>query len=760
MKKNKKHGFTLTEMLIALLIVSLVLAAALPTVTKRNASTDKLWKQDDSHNLYSLPTNMDNIGVYVGMESKKLESSHNDTTAIVNNFNDTTATSIVTDIVANSIMNKFVILKSAKDPLKWRRSHLSFYNQINDTHLTNVGRFTADETSMGFGILSLASGSTGENNTAYGHYTLAHNTTGSDNIALGNKALMNYGSGSNNIAIGNEALKGQVGTTAATLYPGGSNNVAIGNNAMNANTTGEHNIAVGNNALRTNRTGHYHIAIGENAMKDATPQPVGAAGTGAEPTYSNIAIGYGSIETLTEEGSHNIGIGSRALNTLIKGSNNIGIGHHALGMKDKSSYVGGEYEDNIAIGEQAMQNTTTGSQNVAIGSNAMQNQKDTGYSIAIGYGAMQNAKFNPEPVHHYESNIGIGWQSLNKIQGDSWHNIGLGAGSLQKLNEGKNNIAIGCYALQGSSNNFSDNIAIGEHAVQNTTTGSQNVAMGSNAMQNTTTGSQNVAMGSNAMNNNTTGSQNVAIGSNAGQKAKGSSNIFIGYNAASNLNDSSDGNLYIGIGDSPVIKGVKINNFSDSNSKLSIYTKLQIENAKNIEGTNGTISGFNTIDAKVLKINGQNITDLFAPSVGGGGTSDARLKNIKGDSKAGLAEINKLEVKNYTYKNDKEKRPRVGVIAQQLQKVFPNSVFKGADGYLNISREEIFYAMVNAIKELGAKIQEILAKISGLDKRITELEKQNKLLTEQNELIKKQNEQIKQQNKKIEKRLSKLEKAR
>ena len=125
--------------------------------------------------------------------------------------------------------------------------------------------------------------------------------------------------------------------------------------------------------------------------------------------------------------------------------------------------------------------------------------------------------------------------------------------------------------------------------------------------------------------------------------------------------------------------------------------------------------------------------------------SDVRKKNILGDSTAGLKEINALEVKNYTYKDDKNNTPHVGVIAQQLQKVFPNSVIEGNDGFLRIKTEEIFYAMVNSIKELCSKLQDLTAKISGLDKRITELETQNKMLLEQN--------------KAFEKRLEKLEKS-
>ena len=69
---------------------------------------------------------------------------------------------------------------------------------------------------------------------------------------------------------------------------------------------------------------------------------------------------------------------------------------------------------------------------------------------------------------------------------------------------------------------------------------------------------------------------------------------------------------------------------------------------------------------------------------------------------------------NYTFKKDTAKTPHVGVIAQDLQKVFPNAVKKGADGFLTIRMEDMFYAVINAIKEL--------------DSRVTTLEKENKEL--------------------------------
>ena len=110
--------------------------------------------------------------------------------------------------------------------------------------------------------------------------------------------------------------------------------------------------------------------------------------------------------------------------------------------------------------------------------------------------------------------------------------------------------------------------------------------------------------------------------------------------------------------------------------------------------------------------------------------SDRRLKNVGKENTDGLAKLRQLKIYDYTYKNDKDKAPQVGVIAQDLQKVFPNAVKKAADGFFRIRLEDMFYAVINAIKEL--------------DTRVTRLEKENQML--------------KQQNKELELRLQVLEK--
>ena len=139
--------------------------------------------------------------------------------------------------------------------------------------------------------------------------------------------------------------------------------------------------------------------------------------------------------------------------------------------------------------------------------------------------------------------------------------------------------------------------------------------------------------------------------------------------------------------------------------------------------------------------------------------SDRRLKNVGEVFTGGLEQIKKLEVFNYTFKKDTEKTPRVGVMAQDLQKIFPNAVFKGEDGFLRIRMEDMFYALVNALKELDAKVQMIVDKnIAGLKKQIVDLEEENRVITEKNVALEKQIASLYEQNAKLEERMNAIEK--
>ena len=99
---------------------------------------------------------------------------------------------------------------------------------------------------------------------------------------------------------------------------------------------------------------------------------------------------------------------------------------------------------------------------------------------------------------------------------------------------------------------------------------------------------------------------------------------------------------------------------------------------------------------------------------------------------------------NYTYKADKTARKQVGVIAQDLQEYFPNSVKRGKDGYYNIRLDEMFFASINTTKNLDSIVQD-------LENGVSALEHDTKKLAEDNLSTQKRINEIERKVKKREK---------
>ncbi len=108
--------------------------------------------------------------------------------------------------------------------------------------------------------------------------------------------------------------------------------------------------------------------------------------------------------------------------------------------------------------------------------------------------------------------------------------------------------------------------------------------------------------------------------------------------------------------------------------------------------------------------------------------SDIRLKNVGKEFTGSINEINQLKFYNFTYKRDADKKSRVGVMAQDLQQVFPDAVSENEEGYLYIRKDEMFFASLNAIKDLFNHLTGNTEKIKALEERNAMLETQVKEL--------------------------------
>jgi hypothetical protein len=95
-------------------------------------------------------------------------------------------------------------------------------------------------------------------------------------------------------------------------------------------------------------------------------------------------------------------------------------------------------------------------------------------------------------------------------------------------------------------------------------------------------------------------------------------------------------------------------------------------------------------------------------------SSDERLKNFGESLDVDLDKIKNLPKKYFTWKNDKDNKLNIGTSAQELQKLYPEIVSEGVDGYLSVNYEKLSIIALAAIDKLADKqkeLEERLAKI-------------------------------------------------
>ncbi len=89
--------------------------------------------------------------------------------------------------------------------------------------------------------------------------------------------------------------------------------------------------------------------------------------------------------------------------------------------------------------------------------------------------------------------------------------------------------------------------------------------------------------------------------------------------------------------------------------------------------------------------------------------SDERLKKNIATLTNILDKLNKLRGVTYEFKDQQKyaSGPQIGVIAQELQKVFPELVSQGADGYLAVNYSQLSAVILQAVKEQQKEIEQL-----------------------------------------------------
>ena len=242
--------------------------------------------------------------------------------------------------------------------------------------------------------------------------------------------------------------------------------------------------------------------------------------------------------------------------------------------------------------------------------------------------------------------------------------------------------------------------------------------------------------------------------------------IFSGGGSSSYFSSLSSESLSVDVLD--VNTSLNMNSKSINNAVIEygafIEGNLEGSVLESVNINNSTIAGTNIFDGNV-DFSNATVTGLKVDLINGEITSDIRKKDVIGETKVGIDEIREIKIKEYKWKDKRDKETHIGIIAQELEKVLPSIVLKDECGYLKIKPIELIFIVINAIKQLDKELELIKSDlmkeedplIKPEQKSIKKLRYRIKILQVENKNLKKELEIINCENKKILKRLEKLE---
>jgi hypothetical protein len=537
----------------------------------------------------------------------------------------------------------------------------------------------------------------------------------------------------------------------------GDYSTAIGNYA---NANANNSFAFGDSAIANNLDcfalgfGAQANASGSYAFGSAVTTGAGsyAFGSAARDTLGNIIVG-GAETTASGESSFAIGLGSQSTNL---GAITIGASNTASG--EWSVAIG--YDNNASanysvVGGGRFCTASGGYSTLSGGSN---NTASNLYATVSG-GGNNEASGSKSTISGGYTNSASGHSST--ISGGSANKT---TNTCATVSGGSENTADYYSSIGGGSYNLADgnhstigggtfNTASGTHnsiggGIKNTATGIGNTVGGGE--KNSTKGNYSTVVGgykNTADANNSTvggGRENIAEGvfSWVGGKymhtdAQAPHTFVWGWSDVDNSVSVADAFLIFPYGntgkvgintkeprheldvngdmiaDSVIVTDFQMANgagtnrifTSDTAGNASWQDPTWISGVGDIYYNLGNVGiGTDVIDY-MLEVNGD------AGKIGGGSwsnSSDLRLKNIHGNYEKGLNEILKLQPILFNYKklnarNLPSENTEIGFVAQDVQKVFPEAVSEGKDGYLDFNMHAINVAYVNAFKELNQK---------------------------------------------------------
>lgn len=95
-----------------------------------------------------------------------------------------------------------------------------------------------------------------------------------------------------------------------------------------------------------------------------------------------------------------------------------------------------------------------------------------------------------------------------------------------------------------------------------------------------------------------------------------------------------------------------------------------------------------------------------------GSLSDKRQKENVINATPKLEDINKIRVVNFNLKEDKNKTKQIGVIAQELEEIFPGMVSENTEGFKEVKYSVFVPMLIKAVQELTQKVNDLETKLT------------------------------------------------
>ena len=272
--------------------------------------------------------------------------------------------------------------------------------------------------------------------------------------------------------------------------------------------------------------------------------------------------------------------------------------------------------------------------------------------------------------------------------GNRWiHNFGSGTTSTFMGN------------LSGNlTNTGQNNAAYGNVSLLAITSGSGNAALGSGALTDLQSGSSNTGIGHAALNDITTSSFNTTIGGGSGQFIlTGHDNCIFGYLAGTNYTGAESNNIIIGsntggtLGESNVCR-IGAGTGSSQGQLQKTF----------ISGIRGITTGNN--DAVAVLVDSANQLGTVS--------SSRKYKNDIKDMADSSSDILKLRPVTFKYNSDQYNNLQYGLIAEEVDKVFPRLVVYKDGEPESVKYHELPAILLNEIQKLVKRIEELEKKLN------------------------------------------------